>query len=312
MLREFEVSCAEAAFYAEWPWLPSASPNTEVVLPRLRTLTLQYTQFKWSSPMLRTNLRTLNLRSLPTSHFPLDRILYIISSNPNLEVLSLHFASVLPEILPLCPTHLPEMKELNIGGHYLLSRIVDALTLPVVETLNLDVEARDPIEDIISSLLVRSNKPPLTHLGVAYGSSNASAFYYGPAGIVISWAVLAELTMLESLQIGGTPLEPLLVALGPPDEDGVNHWACPNLVSLGMKNCHSHSEAVAKLVQMVDARNPDSSAAGVGGATVLNGITPVKLRQLEMYDCASLGQDVVQWLKGRIDEVVCTEPTYER
>jgi len=75
-----------------------------------------------------------------------------------------------------------------------------------------------------------------------------------------------------------------------------------------MRNCHTHSEGVAKLVQMVEARNPDgggSAAAGGAGG-------PVRLKELELYDCASLGQDVVHWLEGRINEVVCTEPVYER
>lgn len=313
-MREFEVSSAEAAFNPEWPWLPSASPTTSVVLPCLETLTLQYTPFKWSSPMLRTNLRSLNLRALPTSHLPMDRILCIISSNPSLETLSLHFQGVLPAILPLSPTSLPELKQLSIGGHYLLSQLVDSLVLPCIDTLNLDIEARDPIEDTISNLLSRSNNPALTHLAVAYGSSNSSSLYYGPGAIVISWTVLAELTHLQSLHIGGTPLEPLLTALGPPDDDqNQTHWACPNLVSLGMKNCHAHSEGVSKLVQMVEARNPDSGGiGGSAGGMAINGVAPVKLRQLELYDCASLGQDVVAWLKGRIDDVVCTEPAYER
>lgn len=315
MLREFEISSAEAAFYAEWPWLPSASASSSVVLPQLETLTLQYTPFKWSSPMLCTNLRSLTLRALPTSHLPLDRVLFIVAANPALETLSLHFAGILPAILPLTPTSLPELKSLSIGGHYLLSQLVESLILPAVDTLSFDIEARDPIEDTIANLLTRSNNPPVAHLALAYGNtSNASTFYYGPGGIVISWMFLAELGSLQSLHVGGTPLEPLLAALGPPDDES-NHtqWACPNLTSLAMKNCHSHSEGVAKLVQMVDARNPDSSGATTtSGGTTINGVTPVKLKQMELYDCASLGQDVVKWLKARIDDVTCTEPTFER
>jgi len=307
ILTEFEVSCAEAAFYNEWPWLPSANSNTAVSLPRLRSLTLQFTPFKWSSPMLQTNLRSLNLRALPTNHLPLDRILYIISSNPHLEVLSLHFSAVLPAILPLSPISLPELTELSLGGHYLLSQLAESLVLPSINRLNLDIEARDPIEDTIQNLLARSNNPSLGHLSVAYSNSSSPSFYYGPGGVVISWAVLSDLTHLQTLHIGGTPLEPLLTALGPPDEEQT-HWACPNLVSLALKNCHSHSDGVAKLVQMVDARNPDAASS----ALIVNGVAPAKLKQLELYDCASLGQDVVKWLKGRIEEVLWTEPTYER
>jgi len=307
MLTEFEVSCAEAVFYHEWPWLPSANTNSTVLLPRLQSLTLQFTPFKWSSPMLRTNLRSLNLRALPTNHLPLDRILYLVSSNPNLEVLALHFSAVSPAILPLTPTTLTELKDLTLGGHYLLSQLADSLVLPSLDTLSLDIEARDPVEDTILNLLARSNHPPLRHLAVAYGNSSPSSFYYGPGGVVISWAMLVDLTHLHSLHIGGTPLEPLLTALGPPDEDQT-HWACPNLVSLALRNCHSHSDGVAKLVQMVEARNPDVASSTL----TVNGVAPVKLKQLELYDCASLGQDVVNWLKGRVEEVLWTEPTYER
>jgi len=124
---------------------------------------------------------------------------------------------------------------------------------------------------------------------------------------VISWTFLADLNSLESLHVGGTPFEPLLTALGAPDEDQTA-WFCPNLTSVGMKNCHVHSEGVAKLVQMVEARNPEASTATV----TVNGVSPKKLKQLELHDCANLGQDVIEWLKARIDDVEYTEPPYDR
>jgi hypothetical protein len=257
--------------------------------------------------MLRSNLRCLNLRALPTYHLPLDRILHLISSNPNLEVLALHFASVMPPILPLTPTTLPQLKDLTLGGHYQLSQLADSLVLPSLDTLNLDIEVREPVEETISHLLARSNQPPLRNLSISYGNSSASSFYYGPGGVVISWTMLVELTDLESLRIGGTPLEPLLTALGPPDEEQT-HWACPNLVSLALKSCHSHNEGIARLVQMVEARNPDATSSTL----TVNGVAPVKLKQLEVYECALLGQDVVNWLKNRVEEVLWTDPTYER
>ena len=260
--------------------------------------------------MLRTNLTDLNLRALPTAHLPLDRILNIVTSNPSLQSLTLHFQGVLPAILPLVSTTLHHLTTFSIGGHYFLSQLVDSLCLPALNSLTLDIEAREPIEDTISSLLSRSAYPALKHLSVAYGaSSNSASFYYGPSGVVISWTtLLGELAALRTLHIGGTPLEPLLLALGPPEEDANNQagtWACPRLEALGMRNCHTHSEGVAKLVQMVEARNPDGGGSAVAGG-------PVRLKELELYDCASLGQDVVHWLKARIEEVVCTEPVYER
>ncbi|KAF8628064.1 hypothetical protein AX17_006067 [Amanita inopinata Kibby_2008] len=313
LLREFEVSSAEPAFYADWPWLPNGNLPTAQAVPNLKNLTLQYAPFKWSSPMLHANLETLNLRALPTAHLPLDRILYIVSNNPLLRSLTLHFQGVLSAVLPLSNITLPHLTKLDVGGHYLLTHLIDSLTLPVLNELTLDVEARESIEENISNLLVRSHCPRIEHLSVAYGtSSNASTFYYGPGGVVISWnALLAELSHLKSLHIGGTPLEPLLTALGPPGEEmhQLESWACPELETLGMKNCHSHSEGVVKLVQMVEARNPNGGSSNNGGGA---GTMPVRLKTLELHDCASLGQDVVKWLKERIGNVVCTEPPFER
>ncbi|KII84617.1 hypothetical protein PLICRDRAFT_45997 [Plicaturopsis crispa FD-325 SS-3] len=297
LLKEFEVSCAEPAFYSDWLWLPSAAANSTFALPNLDTLTLRYMPFKWSSPMFRTNLTSLTLHALPTGHFPLDRILHILSANPGLISLSIHFAAVIAAILPLSPVSLPRLANLSMGGHYLLSQLLESLIAPTLEQLTLDIEARDPIEDTITNLLVRSNNPPLTTLAVAYGGSATSLSYYG-SGIVISWTFLAELRHLRTLRVGGTPFEPLLGALA----DGED-WLCPALTGLAMKSCHTHGEGVKQLVQMVAARNPDAGAAS--GA-------PVRLQRLELYECASIGTDVVAWLEGRIDEVVCTEPTYDR
>lgn len=152
LLKEFEVSSAEPVYCGEWSWLPSTSPSTPLDLPQLRSVTLQYTPFKWSSPMLRPNLRKLNLRSLPTTNIALDRILHLVSSNPALEDLSLSFSSVNPAILPLVPTTLPELKSLTLGGHYLLANLLDVLQLPSLASLTLSTESRDLIEDSISTL----------------------------------------------------------------------------------------------------------------------------------------------------------------
>ncbi|KAH7882806.1 hypothetical protein F5I97DRAFT_1899617 [Phlebopus sp. FC_14] len=306
VLKEFEISCAEAIYASEWSWLPCTSPSTNVALTKLESLMLHHVPFKWSSPIFKTNLRSLNLRSLPSNHLPLDRILYIIANNSGLESLNLHFAVVLPAILPLHPTSLPRLRELTLGGHYHMSSLTDVLIVPALDVLNLDIEARDPIEDTIMNLLQRSNNPPITHLSVSYGNTSSTTLYYGPGGVVISWHFLTELNHLESLSVGGTPLEPFLAALGTPDEEQV-HWACPNLTSVTMKSCHSHSDGIVKLVQLIEARNPDA-----GSAAMVNGVTPAKLLYLELHDCASMGQDVLDWLKKRVDEVVCTEPSYVR
>ncbi|KAF8960153.1 hypothetical protein BDZ97DRAFT_1905997 [Flammula alnicola] len=312
LLREFEVSSVEAAFFAEWPWLPNANSSSSVVLPKLRMLTLQHTPFKWSSPMLR-GLQTLNLRGLPTSHLPLDRILHILSNNPDLTSVSLHFQGVLPAILPLTGLTLPHVTTLTLGGHYLLTQLLESLTLPNLDSLTLDIEARDAIEDIISSLLTRSSRPPIQQLSIAYSvAANAATFYYGPGGLVISWtALLAELPHLKTLTIGGTSLEPLLTALGSPEDDPNQNqnlaWACPVLEVLGLRSCHAHNEGVTKLVQMVEARNPEN-----GTAQAVGGVTPIRLALLEFYECTSLGEDVMKWLHSRIAEVICSDPAADR
>ena len=272
--------------------------------------------------MLR-NLRHLQLRSLPTVHIALDRILYIVAANPQLESLSLHFASPNPPVLPLTAITLSELKSLNLGGHYLLSNLAESLILPALDTLILDIEARDPIEDTVSSLLTRSGNPPLTRLSLSYGSHTGphAGFYWGSSAGVASWHFLTELDHLAALQVGSAPLEPLISALSPPDDDnGQDRWMCPTLSALAMRGCHAHGDGVAKLVQMVEARNPDGGGGGGpggggggGGATAaaFGGVVPVRLRHLELYDCTSLGPDVTKWLKTRIDEVVCTEPSFE-
>lgn len=312
LLKEFEVSSAEAGFFAEWPWLPNSNAASTFTLPKLRTLRLQHTPFKWSSPMLR-DLHTLNLRALPTSHLPLDRILFILSNNPNLKNVSLHFQGVLPPILPLSTLTLPHVASLSIGGHYLLTQLLDSLTLPNLSELTLDIEARDAIEDIISSLITRSNRPPIRLLSVAFGvAANAATFYYGPGGIVITWtALLTELPHLTILNIGGTSLEPLLTALGLPEDDPNQSqnptWACPALEALGMRSCLAHGEGMTRLVQMVEARNPEN-----GQGQAIGGVTPVRLERLELLECVPFGEDVMGWLEAKIPKVICKDPLQDR
>ncbi|OJT12557.1 hypothetical protein TRAPUB_10881 [Trametes pubescens] len=333
ILREFEISCTDPAFYGDWKWLPSAPVNAQFDISSLRTLTLQHVPFKWSSPMLR-NLTHLQLRSLPTVHIALDRILHIVSANPQLESLSLHFTSPSQPVLPLSSVTLNELKSLNLGGHYLLSSLLDSLLLPALDTLILDIEARDPIEDTVSQLLSRSGTPPLTRLSLSYGAAPGphAGFYWGSGAGVASWHFLGELDHLAALHVGSAPLEPLISALSAPDDDnGQDRWVCPRLVTLAMRGCHAHGDGVSKLVQMVEARNPDAGMMGGGGGggggggalglagiggmgmgvgTVF-GVTPARLRHLELYDCTALGPDVTKWLKTRIEEVVCTEPSFE-
>ncbi|KAJ3479775.1 hypothetical protein NLI96_g8826 [Meripilus lineatus] len=277
----------------------------------MRSLTLQYVPFKWSAPILQ-NLQSLVLRTLPSNHIALDRVLYIVAASPNLVNLSIHVGLVNPPVLPLNQTSLNELRRLNISGHYSLTALVESLSLPALEDLVFDIDARDPVDEIISSLVARSNNPPLTSLSILYAGphSTGSGIYYAAGALITSWGFLADLDQLKTLQVGGAAFDPLVSVLASPDDDGqLDRWLCPNLTSLRMRGCHAHSDGVAKLVQMVEARNPDTS---VGGTVFqANGASPIKLRCLEVHECGTLGVDVVEWLKVRVEDVVCTEPVCE-
>ncbi|KAJ6614761.1 hypothetical protein B0H10DRAFT_1802848 [Mycena sp. CBHHK59/15] len=341
LLKEFEVSSASAVFYpTEWGWLPSSNPSAGCPnpLPNLQTLTLQYAPFKPTSPVFlqpATQLHTINIRALPASLIPLDRILGIINANRGtLKCLRLHFSSVSHAVLPLPPsTTLEHLEDLYIGGHHLLSQLIDTLSVPQLRTLDLDFDSpREPIEDTIATLFTRSQNPILKTLSISYGAPippgvpNTGGFYYGyaAAGNVVSWAFLNDCgTSLDVLKIGGAGLEGLLSTLASPDDNPTglipgaggtppaNAWACPNLRELHLRGCHTHAhghDGVGKLVKMVDARNPDGGAPGAAGASVK------RLTRLELDDCVALGGDVVKWLEGRIGvgAVVCVEPSAER
>ncbi|KAJ6571487.1 hypothetical protein B0H19DRAFT_937098 [Mycena capillaripes] len=349
LLKEFEVSSASAVFYPhEWGWLPSSNPSLACPnpLPNLQTLTLQYAPFKPTSPIFLqplTQLHSINIRALPASLIPLDRILSIINANrATLKSLRLHFSSVSQAVLPLPANNtLEHLEDLYIGGHHLLSQLIDTLCVPQLRSLDLDFDSpREPIEETIATLYTRSQNPLIKTLAISYGgpspgtpgSSGPNSFYYGyvPAGNVVSWAFLADCGgALEVLKIGGAALEGLLGALGGPDDHGgfsaggggggggpTSAWACPNLRELHLRGCHTHAHAhdgVGKLVKMVDSRNPE----GGGGASQAHAGPSAgvqRLARLELDDCVQLGGDVVGWLEGRIGvgAVVCVEPAAER
>ncbi|VDC07401.1 unnamed protein product [Peniophora sp. CBMAI 1063] len=323
LLREFEVACAEAAYYGDWPWLPSASPNTPVQLPALRSLTLANAPFKWNSPMLRPNLTKLSLRALPSSNIALDRVLSLARSNPNLEEMDLYFLNVLPAVLPLSQLTLPHLHTLAIGGHYTLTSLLDTLVLPALGNLALDIEARDPFDDHLAQLFQRSQSPPLHTLSLGYAGAahGGPPYYYNAGGLVGGWAWLEHCDSLTTLRVGSAPLEPLVTALGSPDDEdedgpipvfaGGDQWLCPKLTALCLKSCPAHPDGVPKLVHLVEKRNPptngSSSNSGAHGHTEV-----ARLKRLEMVECASVGQDVVQWIKERVDDVVCVESTFDR
>uniref|UniRef100_A0A0W0FLE6 Uncharacterized protein n=1 Tax=Moniliophthora roreri TaxID=221103 RepID=A0A0W0FLE6_MONRR len=325
LLREFEISASEPLYNHDsfWPTFTNNSPSTpNPSLPQLRHVTLHYATFKAASPLFGPGLHTLSLRSLPSAHLPLDRLTSVLNANrQTLQVLALNFPSVTPAILPLTALCLPEVRELSLGGHYLLTQLMDILVLPKLEELNVDVEVRDAVEEVISSMVSRMGNTPglvgdgIKHLSVAWGwgcgrgairrrksadpswnphqesEVTSKSLYCTP---ISSWALLSELPQLESLRVGGTPMDLMLAALGVPDDDmgpPIPTPQCTNLKELGMKHCHAHAEGVAKLVQFVEARNQENDDME-------------KLTELEIIDCGTyVGPDVVSWLEERVENV---------
>ncbi|KAJ7773839.1 hypothetical protein B0H16DRAFT_113382 [Mycena metata] len=412
--------------------LPSSVPSQrDIPLPKLNSLTLQYAPFTPTSPIFlqpQTHLSSLTLRALPGASVPLDRILGVVTANAStLKVLRLHFSQVANAVLPvpalpslpppqvgLIPVppagaaganpnadgalELPALEELYIGGHHLLSQLLDAIATPQLESLDLDFDApREPLEECIAALCARSGGAPLKMLSIAYGPPNPSpansagstpsspahaspghgggsvyssylgyvhGYGYGGPGNVMSWAFLGECgDQLEVLKVGGAVLESLVSVLCSPEDGGgvslppganlnagvstgnggLNGWMCPKLRELRLRGCHGTShghhahDAVAKLVRMVDARNPESpypipaasssSSGSFPSAALFPSSTPSsssfassssqtgpggvkRLAHLELDDCVPLGPDVRAWLESRLGKggVLCVEP----
>jgi len=346
MLREFEISCASPPFYAssDWPYLPCAT--APYALPSLTTLCLRNTPFLPTSPLLLSHqLTSLTLRALPTTHIPVDRILQILRCNPKLQVCRVHFGQVGEAVLPLGPggmsfigggtgaggtagatisgsgrVRLEHVKVLGVGGANGMVGAMDGLECPSLRTLEVDIEARDPIEDTITSLLVRSGAPRMEELAVAY----RDGIYWGSGAVVTTWGWLGEvgagLEELRVLRVGGTTLDGVLGALsGPGDGNGgpgpggggAHGWLLPKLEKLCLKGCigMAHSDGMGKLVSMVESRNP---LVSVGGGDGSGGGPVSRLKELEMHECAVVGADVMQWLEGRISKVLVCEPVFER
>lgn len=351
MLEEFEVSSgepvrSEADMYPyDWQWLPST--DREVALPSIHSVSLQYVPFRWSSPLIAGNLRSLNIRSLSSpgmgahssTQMTLDRLLHIISSNPSLESLSLHFQNAQAAVLPLETTRLGELKSLNVGGAFTLAPLLDALITPSLESLTLNID-REGMEESIQALIARSNSPPISLLSLAYQSPLGVGPYYGeaPPGLA-PWGFLTALPHLKTLQVGHTALDVLLDSLSHVEEDS-GAWLAPELEHLALRSCRAHGDSISKLVSLVEARNPPLPGShnivhgpgaghdvflGPGGVAVPLPIPPpppppaphpilaaaaghpTRLKALELHDCTQLGEDIVKWLKSRIPDVKFSE-----
>lgn len=263
-----------------------------------------------------SGLTSITIRALPISTLSLDRLQHILTSNSEtLASVSLSFPAAHPAILPLTPLTLAALNSLSLSGHHLLVNLLDTLILPSLESLNLTLDLSrnpDPLEETITSLLLRSHTPPLTSLTLAHGTNN---FFYatpGPGnGAFAPWSFLNQLHSLTHLTVTHSAVEPLLVLLAGPDEENNNEWLCPELTVLTLRLCHPQGDGVAKLVTLVEARNPDL-ANGHAPVVTVQGVVPTRLKSLELNDCLTVGVDVLGWLKSRVEEVIVIEPAYER
>ncbi|KAF8671200.1 hypothetical protein AX14_005701 [Amanita brunnescens Koide BX004] len=60
---------------------------------------------------------------------------------------------------PLSNIRLSHPTKLDLGGHYLLTQIINSLTLPALTDITVDIEARDSIEENIVGLVMHSHYP---------------------------------------------------------------------------------------------------------------------------------------------------------
>jgi len=262
-----------------------------------------------------SGLTEITIRALPISTLSLDRLQHILTSNSEtLASVSLSFPTAHPAILPLTPLTLTSLHTLSLSGHHLLAGLLDTLILPSLGSLNLTLDLSrnpDPLEETITSLLARSHTPPLASLTLAHGANN---FFYatpGPGnGAFAPWSFLSQMQMLTHLTVTHSAVEPLLVLLAAPDEENSNEWLCPELMVLTLRMCHPQGDGVAKLVSLVEARNPDLGDGHVPVVAV--GVVPTRLKSLELNDCLTVGVDVLGWLKSRVEDVIVIEPAYER
>ena len=267
MLEEFEISCGEPFrtdsdyYYNDWAmWLPST--DRKINVPNLQSVTLSSVPFKWSSPLLSSNLRTLDLRSSSSvnvggnanSNMTLDRLLLIITSNPLLENLTLNYPNSQQSVLPLETTRLNHLKVLNISGNYSMQPLIAALVTPSLEELTINT-GRDAPDEAVGPLIARSGNPPITYLSLSYGGHFFGPYLSQAALDPHPWAFLANLDQLKTLKVGHAHLDIILEELAHVNHES-NTWLVPHLEHLALKNSQGRSDCVSKVVELAKARNP--------------------------------------------------------
>jgi hypothetical protein len=183
------------------------------------------------------------------------------------------------------------------------------------------------------SINVGAGGAPPFGIAVGAGGVNAGGVGVGAGGVgnngtmIRSWAWLgnphAGLQDLCVLRVGGCSLDSVLLALQQrtyvettllptsPTLPGLGRLVLPRLEKLCLRGgsmALAHAEGRAILVGMVEARNPGhGQGQGQGQSQAVS-----RLKELEIYQCAALGPDVLQWLEGKIPKVLVRDVLGER
>jgi len=246
------------------------------------------------------NLQALKLSAANTSglNVSVDRMLAILVNNPRLKSLDVHLQMHEP-VLPVERTEMKHLENLNLAGGAAYETFMNALVLPVLKIVALDIEAKEVlIDNVLSELYERSGQPPVHTLKFSWVSSATSHPYHSPHSSQPNGfpTRFIEKTRdsLKALAIAKGVADVILAELLPEEGD----VACPRLTSLTFKQCHSHSDSVAKLIKIVEMRNP-------GGTTGTGFLS--RLTKLMWSESGPLGSDVLEWLRERVDEVKYVE-----
>ncbi|KAH7320458.1 hypothetical protein B0J17DRAFT_723878 [Rhizoctonia solani] len=307
LLEEFIVDCGDVGHHHvspdPWCYFPT---STNLKVPQMRTLDLRNVPFAWNSPMLR-GLQKLSLadQSHPvasSTRLSMDRLLKVLSNNPDLETLSLELRCG-AAVLPPRDLVLHKLRSLTIaGGDAHTLEFLDHLTLPALEKLSVRLSVPEPIDDTLQALLNRSGNPHIKRF--ACHPAYADEF---PSRAVAALPTITHLEMLEMMP------RDVLVQLTPhPHSDSAGSAAiagvpnssnvlCPVLENVIIRGCPSLAQALPELVQFILHRNPNE--LGSSGAKSTSGLPPLK--SVVIADCGMpLEDDIREWITARVPHVV--------
>ncbi|KAG9091700.1 hypothetical protein FRC06_000447 [Ceratobasidium sp. 370] len=316
MLEEFVVDCGDVGHHHvsndPWCYLPT---STTCTVPSMRALDLRNVPFTWNSPMLR-GLHRLALadQSHPVasaSRLSVDRLLTVLSNNPDVEELSLELRCA-PAVLPPRNLTLHKLKSLTIaGGDAHTLEFLEHLTLPALTSLSVRLSVPEPVDDALQALLTRSGHPSIKRF--ACHPAYADEF---PSRAVAALPSITHLEMLEMMPrdvlIQLTPSSSHSASPSSPPSPHPHTIAglptpgvlCPQLESVVIKGCPSLAQALPELVQFILHRNPYE----LGQEKHKGGGMPV-LKSVVITDCGvPLEEDVRAWICARVPHVVLDPP----